>query len=82
MATYSNASAGFLVFVGVSSARYGRAVGTKNVLLYPEDIEKLIVVVGFRESGCGMMETHKFLALFGHLSHWFSCHSHSLEDAR
>ena len=67
MATHGNASAGFLAFAGMSS-RNGEAAEAKNVLLYPEDIERLnispaLVVLSSCDSARGTVKAEGILGM-------------------
>ena len=68
IATHGSASAGFLAFAGMSSARNGETVEAKNVLLYPEDIERLsispaLVVLSSCDSGRGTVKADGILGM-------------------
>ena len=67
LATHGNASAGFLAFAGMSS-RNGEAAEAKNVLLYPEDIERLniapaLVVLSSCDSARGTVKAEGILGM-------------------
>ena len=68
IATHGSASAGFLAFAGMSSARNGETVEAKNVLLYPEDIERLsispaLVVLSSCDSARGTVKADGILGM-------------------
>ena len=68
IATHGSASAGFLAFAGMSSARNRETVEAKNVLLYPDDIERLsispaLVVLSSCDSARGMVKADGILGM-------------------
>ena len=68
IATHGSASAGFLAFSGECSSRNGEALEANNILLHPEDIEKLsispaLVVLHSCDSGRGTVKANGILDL-------------------
>ena len=68
IATHGSASAGFLAFAGMSSARNGETVEAKSILLYPEDIERLsispaLVVLSSCDSARGTVKADGILGM-------------------
>ena len=68
IATHGSASAGFLAFAGMSSARNGETVEAKNILLYPDDIEQLtispaLVVLSSCDSARGTVKADGILGM-------------------
>ncbi len=74
LATHGSASAGFLAFAGVGSSLGGAVTSAKNVLLYPEDVEKMtispaLVVLSSCDSGRGTVKADGIQGRLGSRSH-------------
>ena len=68
IATHGSASAGFLAFSDEGSSRNGEALEASNILLHPEDVEKLsispaLVVLHSCDSGRGTVKANGILDL-------------------